>query len=179
MSTDDRQPCPQCGALNYAADDICVSCGYDLPPPGQAEPADAVPPPTEAPVLRPCPKCGVRHYDTDTTCFVCGTAFDGYRPRRDPWGMTSVLLSLGSMACFGLWFSERAPALDSSLWLAAWICSLVALVLALVSWTRPDSTWGTPALGLAIIPMVVMAVYVAAVVVVVLIVGYIYSKLHC
>lgn len=31
MAKGDRRPCPQCGALNYAADDICVSCGYDLP----------------------------------------------------------------------------------------------------------------------------------------------------
>jgi len=37
MSPGDREPCPQCGALNYIADDICVSCGYDLPPPGKVE----------------------------------------------------------------------------------------------------------------------------------------------
>lgn len=32
MSDGNRQPCPKCGALNYLADDICVSCGYDLLP---------------------------------------------------------------------------------------------------------------------------------------------------
>lgn len=63
MSSSERQPCPQCGALNYAADDICVSCGYDLPPPGKAEPTlppipedgeSPRPPPPEAP-LPPLP----------------------------------------------------------------------------------------------------------------------------
>jgi hypothetical protein len=39
VNAGDRQPCPQCGALNYVADDICVGCGFDLPPPGKAEPA--------------------------------------------------------------------------------------------------------------------------------------------
>jgi hypothetical protein len=38
MSHNDRQPCPKCGALNYVADDICVSCGYDLPPVGKPAP---------------------------------------------------------------------------------------------------------------------------------------------
>lgn len=36
-SPDDRQPCPKCGALNCLADDTCVSCGYDLPPPDKRE----------------------------------------------------------------------------------------------------------------------------------------------
>lgn len=178
MSGNDRQPCPKCGAANYAGDDICVSCGYDLPPPGRTEPVESLPPPKQAPGLLPCPKCGVRHYTTDTTCLVCGVPLHGYRSRRDPWGMTSVLCSLGSIACFGLWQTGRAPDFDVPLWLAAWGCVLVALVLALVSRTRPDSTWGTPALGLAIIPMVIMTVYVAALVVLCLVVLYIYSKLH-
>lgn len=179
MSSGDRQPCPKCGAANYAADDVCVSCGYDLPPPGKAEPGEPAPPSKEAPRLLPCPKCGVRHYDTDTTCLVCGAPLHGYRPRRDPWGMTSVLCSMGSIACSGLWYAGKAPAFDVSLWYAGWGCALVALVLALVSRARPDSTWGTPALGLAILPMVIMTVYVAALVVLILVVAYIYSKFHC
>jgi hypothetical protein len=43
MSDGGRQPCPKCGALNYVADDVCMGCGYDLPP-AEAQQAPVDPP---------------------------------------------------------------------------------------------------------------------------------------
>lgn len=55
MSGGDRRPCPKCGALNYAADDICVSCGYDFPARAREwgpDKAAAGPPPAQPPAVR-------------------------------------------------------------------------------------------------------------------------------
>ena len=30
MNEDERRPCPRCGALHYATDTVCLSCGADL-----------------------------------------------------------------------------------------------------------------------------------------------------
>jgi hypothetical protein len=49
MNRDDRQSCPKCGAPDYLADDICVSCGFDLLPP--------TPKPMPSFWKRPVPPC--------------------------------------------------------------------------------------------------------------------------
>ncbi len=83
MSTGDRQPCPQCGALNYVADDICVSCGYDLPPGG---PQPDPPPSGKA---EPAPPAEDEQAEPSAPELAASGLWSAALP-RSPWGCAEV-----------------------------------------------------------------------------------------
>ena len=131
MDDAQRQPCPRCGAPNYANDDYCMSCGYDIPT--RAAPPDL---PTATP---PIP----------------GVSPPQPSPGAGALGVAAVLCALMPVAAYGIVFTSKLPHKEVYMWLAA-VAWVLALALGKLTIWRGERGLGSAAIGLCTVELLVV-----------------------
>ncbi len=134
--------CPNCGALVAADADWCGQCLASFREPASPRPAVAGPTGPSARVERPpegptsawrCPTCDAENRLDANSCRICGTPFGRlFEDTVDPPTTSPRAAAAWSLLLPGLghWFARRRAEAVARFVLAAWIASMLFILVA-------------------------------------------------
>jgi hypothetical protein len=152
MDRGERLPCPQCGALNYATDAVCLGCGWRRSSPRRER--EVPPPPSIS--LEPEGEAGKRKYRPSRPGLI--SIFCGVGP------VLCVLLAIGALWLFHtLGLDDAAPWVAGAFVLAMPLFALIGLVAGGIALRRRDLVCGI--IGLVVCALELIGIILVGIVV--------------